>query len=125
MNALSASLQQFIDTHGELDNYTGTVASIDYKNYNLGNGVNLGIALPCGATVFVRFLDVTNPGWGQFDPTQFAQLSVWRPTLENLSNGDAVMFSARILPATGAPYTFPPPGSALSLSALISNLNKR
>lgn len=121
---LNTRLLNFLNANSTLEDSTGTIGPIDYKTYNQGPGVNLNITLSCGVTVFVRFLDVTDPAWGQFDPNQFAQLSAWRTVLENLSSGDTVTFSARIIPSPGGPYAFPQPGGSLTLWAIITQLQK-
>ena len=124
LDELNSRLQNFFNANRALNDYTGTVSSMSYSNYNQGPGVDLNISLPCNVMVFVRFLDVTNPAWGRFDPNIFAPLSTWRPVLENLSRGAAVKFDARIIPAPSGPYTFPQPGDSLTLWAIISKLSK-
>lgn len=122
---LNASLQNFLAANTVLNDYSGTVSAMSYRQYSQGPGVDLSVSLPCNVDILIRFLDVTNPGWGSFNPTQFSALGDWRPTLENLSQGETVAFSARIIPSLAGGYTFPWPGTRLTLQALVTKLGKQ
>jgi hypothetical protein len=121
----NAEVNNFV-RQNSMENWHGKVQSMNVEHYNTGPGFVLFIRLDCAddktPPLRFQFADVTNPGWGKFDPNFETPLTTWKSFLADIAVNNPISWSGNFFLRYPLDVAFAP-GSPF-IEGVITNLSK-